>query len=249
MGKNSQWEIMNKGLRLLMVMLFSLAFSKTFAQGGDMMTKPQWNNPAYINAQDYIRRNLHYPDSAKIKHIEGAIMVIAHIDTSGQITDVDIEKDLGYGTGAEAMRVVKSMPPFKPATRNGHVVRTMMKFPVNFTLPKTLDQDSIRKTDSIFAMIPDQMAQYPGGDDACNKYIVDHLQLDKSIKYTGTIFISIDILPNGDLNNLKIVEPKIKALDDEILRVMKTMPKWNPARKLGHPIKSTLFVAVKVDIK
>jgi len=176
-------------------------------------------------------------------------MILGFVDTTGKMTDVKAEKDPGFGMGDEAIRVVKSMPAFKPATHNGQLARMMMKFPVNFKLPKTLDADSIRKTDSIFALIPDKLAEYPGGDDAYNKWINDHLELPADVKYTGMVMVSVDIEPSGDLSNVKIVQPNIKALDDEILRVVPKMPKWSPASKLGHPIKSTLYLLVKIDRK
>jgi len=235
--------------------IFCLFVSQVHAQqhadsaAKDVITRPQWNAPLYTSAQDYIIRNLKYPEAAIANKIEGTIMIIAFVDTTGQTTDVRLEKDLGYGTGDEAIRVVKSMPAFKPAMHNGQVARMMMKFPVHFALPKQLDADSIRKTDTIFAKIPDNLAEYPGGDDAVNKYVNDNIQLPTTVKFSGIVMVSVDIEPTGDLTGVKVVQNNIQVLDDEIVRVMKTMPKWKPALKLGHPLKSTLYVMIKIDRK
>jgi TonB family protein len=49
------------------------------------------------------------------------------IDTSGNVTDVRLEKDPGYGVGAEALRVMKKSPRWQPATKNGLPVNYRQK--------------------------------------------------------------------------------------------------------------------------
>ena len=50
----------------------------------------------------------------------------------GTLTDFIIEKNLGYGTGEEVVRLLKTSPKWKPALQNGVVVNAIFRQPVNF---------------------------------------------------------------------------------------------------------------------
>ena len=47
---------------------------------------------------------------------------------------VKVLRDIGGGCGAEAVRVVKAMPKWKPGKQRGKPVRTQFNLPVNFEL-------------------------------------------------------------------------------------------------------------------
>lgn len=60
------------------------------------------------------------------------VMLSFVVEKDGSFTDVKVLRDPGYGAGKEAMRVLKSMPNWKPAIQNGRPVRSQ------FTLPITI---------------------------------------------------------------------------------------------------------------
>ena len=51
-------------------------------------------------------------------------MVVSFVvEKDGSITDVIVLKDVGYGSGEEAVRVLKNCPKWTPAEQNGKKVR------------------------------------------------------------------------------------------------------------------------------
>ena len=54
------------------------------------------------------------------------------MDKQGNISDVQADNDPGYGMAAEAMRVIKKGPAWKPANQNGHIVTSRKSQPVVF---------------------------------------------------------------------------------------------------------------------
>lgn len=60
------------------------------------------------------------------------VMLSFVVEKDGSFTDVKVLRDPGYGAGKEAIRVLKSMPNWKPAIQNGRPVRSQ------FTLPITI---------------------------------------------------------------------------------------------------------------
>lgn len=87
--------------------------------------------------QAFVNQNLIYPDSAKAKNIEGVVVVRFLVTETGEITSLELVRDIGEGCGQEAMRVVRMMPKFRPALREGKPVATKMTLPIRF---KKLDE-------------------------------------------------------------------------------------------------------------
>lgn len=79
--------------------------------------------------QKFIRDNLRYPEEARLKKIEGTVAVQFLITKEGKLTKVTVTRGIGYGCDEEAVRVIQSMPDWKPGKHNNKEV------PVNFVLP------------------------------------------------------------------------------------------------------------------
>lgn len=79
--------------------------------------------------QIFIRDNLRYPEEARLKKIEGTVVVQFLITMEGKLTKVNVTRGIGYGCDEEAIRVIQSMPDWKPGKHNNKEV------PVNFVLP------------------------------------------------------------------------------------------------------------------
>ena len=98
------------------------------------------NNPEFPGGSDslyaYIARNIKYPEAAKKEKIEGRVFVTFVIEKDGQVSSAKILRDIGGGCGEEAIRVVKSMPKWKPGTQRGNPVRFQFNLPVSFMLGK-----------------------------------------------------------------------------------------------------------------
>lgn len=82
----------------------------------------------------YIEDNLDYPKDAMESGIEGRVFVKIIVEPNGSISNAKIIRGLGYGCDEEAVRVVESMPNWKPGRKNGETVRVNMAVPVNFKL-------------------------------------------------------------------------------------------------------------------
>jgi TonB family protein len=82
--------------------------------------------------QAFIRANITYPDSAKVHQAEGIVVVRFTVDETGVISQLELIRDIGHGCGQEAMRVVRMMPAFTPALRNGIPTATKMTLPIRF---------------------------------------------------------------------------------------------------------------------
>lgn len=82
----------------------------------------------------YLASNIHYPALAKENNITGKVYVTFVVEKDGSIANPRILRDIGGGCGQEAIRVVKSMPKWKPGKQRGKAVRVQFNLPVSFNL-------------------------------------------------------------------------------------------------------------------
>jgi TonB family protein len=82
----------------------------------------------------FIAENVKYPEEAYSKGIEGRVLVQFIIEKDGSVTNVKVIKKVNDAIDAEAVRVVKAMPKWKPGKQNGREVRVKYTIPVIFRL-------------------------------------------------------------------------------------------------------------------
>ncbi len=82
----------------------------------------------------FIAENVKYPEEAYSKGIEGRVLVQFIIEKDGSVTNVKVIKKVNDAIDAEAVRVVKAMPKWKPGKQNGREVRVKYTIPVSFRL-------------------------------------------------------------------------------------------------------------------
>ncbi len=83
---------------------------------------------------DYFGKNYKYPAMARQQGVSGRIALSFVVEKDGRLTDIKILRDLGYGTGEEAVRVLKGSPPWKPGIQNGRPVRVAYTMPIKLNL-------------------------------------------------------------------------------------------------------------------
>jgi len=82
----------------------------------------------------YVHDRIKYPSIAKEVGIEGRVIIQFVVEKDGSITQANIVRDIGGGCGAEALRVVKSMPTWIPGRQQSNPVRVRFTLPVKFGL-------------------------------------------------------------------------------------------------------------------
>ena len=84
--------------------------------------------------QRYLSLNLTYPTSARMKGIQGTVLVSFIVNTDGTVDGVELVQGIGGGCDEEAIRIIKGSPRWTPGMMNGQAVRTRMRLPISFRL-------------------------------------------------------------------------------------------------------------------
>ncbi|MFA9214698.1 MAG: energy transducer TonB [Candidatus Methylacidiphilales bacterium] len=105
--------------------------------------------------------------------------------------------------------------------------------------------------DSIYVMV--QVApEYPGGENAMYEFIsknVNYPVKEKENGITGRVAVRFAVMQDGSINNIEILTKTPEAFNQEVIRVIKAMPKWKPGMQDGKavPVYFTLPVSFQLD--
>lgn len=93
----------------------------------------------------------------------------------------------------------------------------------------------------------DSVAQFPGGEDAMNSFIAENLKYPATAKRNGiegVVNLSLQVKADGSIGSIKIVRMIDPDLEQEAIRLVKTMPAWTPADQGGRPVDSEALVSI-----
>lgn len=98
---------------------------------------------------------------------------------------------------------------------------------------------------------PDAKAEFPGGTSKMYAYLMRHMKYpEDAIKRNasfGRTIISFTVKTDGTLDEFSITEDPGFGMGDQLVRVVKNMPKWYPAKKSGKLINSKYILPLFVD--
>lgn len=82
----------------------------------------------------YLQSNINYPEAAINTGTQGRVYLKFIVEKDGSISNISVLSEVGFGCTEEAVRVVKSMPNWKPGEHMGKKVRVIFTLPVSFLL-------------------------------------------------------------------------------------------------------------------
>lgn len=113
-----------------------------------------------------------------------------------------------------------------------------------------VDFDSSLSTDSITYSIS-TLPSFPGGNDSLIAFLrsnIKYPQVDMALHNQGKVVLSFIVEPDGSLSDITVINPLSSGLDREAVRVVRLMPKWNPAEKDGVKVRTRMTLPVTYRI-
>ena len=93
----------------------------------------------------------------------------------------------------------------------------------------------------------DVMPEFPGGLSEMFRYIGESLnypELAKQTDISGTVSLTFVVEPDGSITNVTLLRGIGGGCDEEAIRVIKSMPKWNPGLQRGEPVRVRFSIPV-----
>jgi len=89
-----------------------------------------------VALRKYIADHVKYPEIAKENEIEGTVIIKFIVECDGELSNITVLRAVDPILDSEAVRVISSLPRFKPGMQNGCPVRVWFTVPVEFKLQK-----------------------------------------------------------------------------------------------------------------
>ena len=116
---------------------------------------------------------------------------------------------------------------------------TILEQPVYDTEAATL-QDSLYRVTEV-------MPEYPGGPNEMMRYIQENIKYPQSAidnKIEGRVFVTFVVEKDGSISNAAVLRGIDKECDAEALRVVSSMPKWNPGQQDGKNVRTQFTIPI-----
>lgn len=208
---------------------------------------------------DFLSKNTHYPDSARELNIQGKVVVQFVVWKDGSIRNVKVVRSAEESLDKEAIRVVSAMPTWNPGKQSGKNVNCTFFVPVNFEILNS-DNKSSKKTANTtkndggtfldIITIDNRKiieADFPGGVDSLNAYfnknmIYPEVALKNGVN--GVVEVAAEVDKTGKIVKSWVANTTSDEFSNEALRLINSMPKFNPRTVDGKPQKSELIFSI-----
>ena len=98
--------------------------------------------------------------------------------------------------------------------------------------------------DTVYNVV-DVMPEFPGGMEALYKYLVDNIRYPEQAKKDGVqgmVYVRFVVEADGSISNAKVMRGIGGGCDEEALRVVNAMPKWQPGKMQDKPVRTQFYL-------
>ena len=134
---------------------------------------PEFPNGGMAGLMQYLSKNIKYPTIAQENGTQGRVIVQFVVNKDGSIVDAKVVRSVDPYLDKEALRVINTMPKWKPGRQKGQPVAVKFTVPVMFRL----DDDKLEKTSSANGITVEGYA----GNGKEPLYIVDGKEVTPSV--------------------------------------------------------------------
>lgn len=159
------------------------------------------------------------------------------------------EREITYAVSDEDYS--KKLEEVKMIEAKGQKISDMVKHEQDSiqALQKAWEEDVAKG--GPFASDVDENAQFPGGDEACFRWLSEHIHMPTEVMENGEharVIVEYVVECDGSISFVRIKKGVSEAIDKEALRLVKSMPKWKPAMKDGQPVRARFFIPIMFRI-
>ena len=98
----------------------------------------------------------------------------------------------------------------------------------------------------------EELPAYPGGTEALHQFLMSNMVYPENAKkkgIQGTVLMTYIIDANGEVTSVKIIRGVEPEIDQEAMRLTKTIKGWKPAAQNGKPVSTTITMPIEFKIK
>lgn len=182
----------------------------------------------------------------------------------GTRENIEVMEEVVIQTEQEAPKPPAPTPP--PQTTILEIVEDDVEIDEEIIIDAEIDQNSrveeyIAPTveveeeeiveQEIFTVV-EESPSFPGGDEARIRFLqenIEYPQMARESGIQGTVYVTFVVEPNGSVSGVRVLRGIGGGCDEEAVRVIKKMPKWNPGKQRGKPVRVQFNMPIKFTLQ
>jgi protein TonB len=115
--------------------------------------------------------------------------------------------------------------------------------------PTVVEEKEVEEVE-IFTVV-EEAPGFPGGDEARIKFLQNNIkypQMARESNIQGTVYVTFVVERDGRVTDVRVLRGIGGGCDEEAIRVIKAMPKWNPGKQRGKPVRVQFNMPIKFTL-
>ena len=199
--------------------------------------------------RQWVQMRVQYPKELQEKGIGGRVVVSFEVNEAGEVTNVKTLANPDRRLSEIVEKLVKQSPKWEPGRQRNQLVNVAFTMPIVFqshwdAAPQT------STTNGVTSSVPD----FAGGTiDGFRRWVQERVVHPADAKKEGVggkVFVTFVVKANGKIGDVDIVGEADKRLAKEVVRVVKSSPKWTPATSSEHKfLRSKVGITVNFPLE
>lgn len=211
--------------------------------------------------ENHLSMTIDAPTGAPKEKLHNPIVQFV-VNTDGSVSNVKVVKSTGNTKIDNILiKYVSIMPKWAPGIQGGKKVKVELTRPFNLKILTNNEQQvevektaAVELTTNIEAYnVCEKMPEFPGGTVALMKFLAENIKYPEDArkeKAEGRAFICFVVKSDGSISDIKVMKSTgNESLDQEAMRVVAKMPKWEPAKQGGEKVNSKFTIPVQFRLK
>lgn len=233
-------------MKYLITLILLFFIPKVSAQD---KTEPEFPGgfPAFYK---FVGENFTFSNEAINAKIKTNVIVSFTVKTDSTLSNLQVLRHPGYGTGEEALRVLMLSPKWAPGNINGIPTAMLVTLPI--AISTLTENPNFTSPNKIYALNEvDTKPKFQGGIEALHKFFHKKYHVPKLEKGTlGMVQVIFVVERDGTLSDYKIMTDVGFGTGNEAIRVLKlTSGKWIPALVDNTLVRSIFIYTMTVGQK
>lgn len=190
----------------------------------------------------FLEKNLKYSKSAIKNKRSERVNIEFVVNTDGSLSYIGIKRSVNPQLDTEAMRVVNMMPKWKPGTIQGQPVAVYYVQPIIFKGKDQYHGNAGEKN---------RYPSFHGGQGHLDDFIEKNIEYPLAAKndsIEGRVFVDFIVNTNGKISDARILTSTDTIFNEEALRIVNSMPKWDCAKKKGDKIAMRYAIPINFTL-
>lgn len=231
--------------RILFLAISFFLFQQIFAQKTPIVSNDNIYNSAGVEflpeypggiGKFYQFIGDNYKTPTAVDFLGGKVYVSFIIEKDGSVNDIKVLKDVAFGTGKEAIRVLELCPKWTPGRQNGKNVRCSYSLPISLQ-PYVFGIKEV-----------DVKPNYEGGFEGVSKIIEKNFNKPTEKEFQGgEVLVSFTVEIDGSLSDIQVYKDLGFGTGQEAVRVLSAIKNWIPAKKQGKKVRCNFGIPIRLN--